>query len=172
MHPAPGELLHCSEDPTITRFVPLVAPTARVDTPYVWAVGDRRCPDYWFPRQCPRILIWFHGGSTDSDVERIVGPAGATRVHVIEYAWLQHMRTVRLYAYRLPAGPFRLFTEPEPEQRTGRSEPNAYVAESSVEPLGSPVPVGDLFGCPQPADGRDRLRLARLTASSGRSPAK
>ena len=38
MRPAPGEVLHFSEDPTITRFVPHVAATARQPQAYVWAV--------------------------------------------------------------------------------------------------------------------------------------
>ena len=54
MRPAPGEVLHFSEDPTIEVFRPHVAKTAGQVTPYVWAVGHDRAPDYWFPRQCPR----------------------------------------------------------------------------------------------------------------------
>ena len=53
MRPAPGEVLHFSEDPTIEVFRPHVAKTAQQVTPYVWAVGqDRarelpRIPDFW-----------------------------------------------------------------------------------------------------------------------------
>jgi len=35
MRPAPGEVLHFSEDPTITRFEPHVAATARQPEAYV-----------------------------------------------------------------------------------------------------------------------------------------
>ncbi|MGY4765464.1 DUF6886 family protein [Kribbella sp. CWNU-51] len=58
MRPAPGEVLHFSEDPTIEVFRPYVARTAGQVTPYVWAVGHDRAPDYWFPRQCPRAMAW------------------------------------------------------------------------------------------------------------------
>jgi hypothetical protein len=57
MRPARGEVLHFSEDPTITHFVPHVAPTSQHSEPYVWAVGPERCPDHWFPRACPREVI-------------------------------------------------------------------------------------------------------------------
>ena len=44
MIPAPGELLHFSEDPTITRFEPHVAATAQQPEAYVWAVDVRNAP--------------------------------------------------------------------------------------------------------------------------------
>ncbi len=44
MRPAPGEVLHFSEDPTITRFVPHVAATAQQPQAYVWAVDAARAP--------------------------------------------------------------------------------------------------------------------------------
>ena len=58
MRPAPGEVMHFSEDPTIEVFRPHVAKMAGQVTPYVWAVGHDRAPDYWFPRQCPRAMAW------------------------------------------------------------------------------------------------------------------
>jgi hypothetical protein len=39
MRPGPGEVLHFSEDPGITRFVPHVAATAQRPEAYVWAVN-------------------------------------------------------------------------------------------------------------------------------------
>ena len=44
--PAPGELLHFSEDPTITRFEPHVAATAQRPEAYVWAVDAGNAPSY------------------------------------------------------------------------------------------------------------------------------
>jgi hypothetical protein len=128
-------VLHFSEDPTITRFVPHLAATRQVDEPYVWAVDHARCPDYWFPRQCPRAMAWVTPSTSEADRERIIGTGGGDRVHAIEYDWLDAMRTVRLWAYRLPAALFR----PLGESR------HAVVASEPVEPLGPPEPVGDLL---------------------------
>jgi hypothetical protein len=141
MRPAAGEVLHFSEDPTITRFVPHVAPTSAETDPYVWAVGHDRAPDYWFPRQCPRAMAWVEPSTTDADRELILGPGGGTRVHAVEYGWLEAMRTVRLYAYRLPADRFRPI---------GHAE-HAMVATDAVSPLAPPEPVGDLFALHQRA---------------------
>ncbi|AGL17607.1 hypothetical protein L083_4097 [Actinoplanes sp. N902-109] len=131
-------MLHFSEDPGITEFVPHVAATAAQPEAYVWAVGRDRAPDYWFPRRCPRVLAWTGPQTTAPDRERIIGPGGGDRVHVIEYAWLPAVRTTRLYAYRLPAGPFHPIGEPRPY---------AVVATEPVVPLGPPEPVSDLLAC-------------------------
>jgi hypothetical protein len=135
VRPVPGEVLHFSEDPTITRFAPHVAATSSEKEPYVWAVGPDRCPDYWFPRACPRAMAWTGPRTTDADRERIVGAGCGERVHAIEYGWLEAMRAVALYAYRLPAASFR----------TIGSHAHALVADEPVTPLGPPEPVGDLL---------------------------
>jgi hypothetical protein len=132
MRPAPGEVLHFSEDPTIELFRPHVAKTTREATPYVWAVGHDRAPDYWFPRQCPRAMAWVGPSTTSDDRDRIIGAGSGTRVHAVEYGWLDAMRSVELYAYRLPADAFTEYDA-------------AVVATSVVRPLGPPERVGDLF---------------------------
>jgi hypothetical protein len=136
MRPAPGQVLHFSEDPSITGFRPHVAATAQTPSPYVWAVDAVQAPSYWFPRDCPRAMAWVGPSTTMDDRERFLGPGGGERVHAVEYAWLERIRTVRLYAYRLPAAPFRPIGEPRAY---------AMVAEESVRPLAPPEPVGDLF---------------------------
>ncbi|MDI1466011.1 hypothetical protein QEZ54_34050 [Catellatospora sp. KI3] len=136
MRPGPGEVLHFSEDPSITRFEPHVARTARQPEAYVWAVDHDRSPDYWFPRGCPRALTWIGPDTTAADAATVLGPGGGTRLHAIEYGWLPALRSVRLYAYRLPADQFRPFDAPVS---------HAHVATEPVVPLGPAEPVGDLL---------------------------
>lgn len=131
MRPEPGQLLHFSEDPTITVFEPRVAATARQPGAYVWAVDVARSPDYWFPRQCPRALAWVAESTSEDDRERIIGDGD--RVHAVEYGWLEAMRTVALYAYRLPAAEFEPFGD------------YCHVSTRTVRPLGPAERVGDLF---------------------------
>jgi hypothetical protein len=133
VRPEPGQVLHFSEDPTITRFVPHVAASAQQPEAYVWAVDADRAPDYWFPRDCPRAMAWVTAATSEADRDRILGPGGGDRVHAIEYGWLDVLRTVELYAYRLPAASFRPFGT------------HAHVATRPVEPLGPAEPVGDLL---------------------------
>ncbi len=136
MRPEPGQVLHFSEDPTITRFVPHVAATARQSGARVWAVDYHCAPGYWFPRNCPRAMAWTLATTSAAAAERIPGPGGGSRVHAIEYDWVDKLSTVQLYAYRLPAEVFQPFGEPTPI---------AVVATEPVEPLGPPEPVGDLL---------------------------
>lgn len=136
MLPLDGEVLHFSEDPAISVFTPHVAATARLPTPYVWAVDGPLAPAYWFPRQCPRAMAWVTDRSSAHDADRIIGPGGGRRVHAVEFGWLDRVRTVELFAYRLPAEGFAPIGEPEP---------HAYVSTRTVRPLGPPEPVGDLL---------------------------
>lgn len=132
MYPRAGEVLHFSEDPGVIEFVPHVARTAQQPEPYVWAVDEAHAPDYWFPRDCPRVMAWVTPTTAPSD-RALLGPTA--RVHVIEYGWLAAFRTVRLYAYRLPGDMFSPFGD----------ETHAQVATCSVRPIGPAEPVGDLL---------------------------
>ena len=123
MLPAPGELLHFSEDPAIRHFAPHVAATAQQPEAYVWTVDALNAPSYWFPRQCPRVCSWGTAGQGE-----------VPRVHAVEEAWLATLRATTLYAYRFAATDFEPFGE----------RPHAHVASRAVAPLGPPVQVGDL----------------------------
>lgn len=148
MRPGPAEVLHFSEDPTITRFVPHVARTTAYPEAYVWAVDADRSPAYWFPRQCPRAMTWVGATATAADRDRLIGPGGGTRVHAIEYDWVDSFLSVELYAYRLPADAFRPIGEPEP---------HAFVATHPVEPLGPPHQVTNLLQLHQAAGIQFRI---------------
>ncbi len=139
MRPEPGQVLHFSEDPAITRFVPHLAATAQQPGEYVWAVGRARSPDYWFPRQCPRAMAWTGAHTSDADRDLIIGPGCGDRVHAVEYGWLERMRAVELYAYRFDAALFQPFSE------DGDGKGHAVVATEPVVPLGPAERVGDLF---------------------------
>jgi hypothetical protein len=145
VYPRAGEVLHFSEDPTITEFVPHLAATAQQAEAYVWAVDAARSQDYWFPRQCPRVMAWVQPSTTPTE-RGLLG--AADRVHVIEYGWLDPLRTATLYAYRLPADSFTPIGEFE----------HAVVSTTPVRPLGEPEAVGNLLAVHEQAG--IELRLA------------
>lgn len=84
------ELWHFSEDPAIEVFVPHHHELHTLDEPLVWAIDSDRAWLYWFPRDCPRVC-WSEGES---------------RIAAIESAWLEPMRSTRLFAYKLPPETF------------------------------------------------------------------
>jgi uncharacterized protein DUF6886 len=96
-------LWHVSEDAAIERFEPRDG--------RVWAIDTRHLPLYWFPRDCPRATFWAVEDTTDDDVDRFLAGDRTRRVHVVEPVWLERMRSVHLFAYRLPDETF------EPEDR-------------------------------------------------------
>jgi hypothetical protein len=103
----PFALWHFSEESSLDRLSPHTPITNPEASPLVWAVDTRHAPMFWFPRDCPRGCIWPVSATTPDDRERFFGQSAANRVHVMEAGWLKRMRDCRLYAYRLPAGPFR-----------------------------------------------------------------
>jgi hypothetical protein len=147
MRPGPDEVLHFSEDPTIRVFHPHVAPTSADPRAYVWAADSDRCPDYWFPRQCPRGMAWIGPDTTAADAALILGP-GTARVHAVEYSWLAALQTTQVYAYRLPKSSFRPY---------GDSPSHAHVSEETVYPLGPAEPIGDLLALHEAAGIQLRL---------------
>jgi hypothetical protein len=119
------ELWHFSEDPSLSRFLP------RDDK--VWAIDDRHSWLYWFPRDCPRACFWAVGPTTNDDVEAWLDGDRDRRVAVIETTWLERMRDVRLYAYRMPPEPFDVV-----------EDDRFYIASMPVEAIEC-VEVGDLL---------------------------
>jgi len=131
-------LWHFSEDPSLGRFVPRDGK--------VWAIDERHSWLYWFPRDCPRACFWAAESTTDEDVERWLDGDRARRVAVVESDWLERLRGVRLYAYRMPPEPFDVVTD-------GRF----YIASRTVDAV-ERVEVGDLLA--RHADAGIELRLA------------
>lgn len=127
----PHALWHVSDDPSIARLEPHVSATAVETEPLVWAVDTRHLPFYWFPRDCPRGTFWAHSATAPADAQRLLG--GAARVHAIEEAWLQRLRSVAVVAYRLPQASF----EPHPDVG------GYWISRAPVEPV-ERTPLGDL----------------------------
>jgi hypothetical protein len=84
------ELWHFSEDPAIEVFVPHHTELHALDEELVWAVDTEHEWLYWFPRDCPRVCWW----------------EGERRIAAIEGAWLERMRSTRVFAYKLPPETF------------------------------------------------------------------
>lgn len=133
-------LWHVSEDPSLERFEPRDG--------RVWAIDTRHLPLYWFPRECPRATFWATEDTTDDDVDRFLGGDLTRRVHVIEPAWLERMRSAELYVYELPSATF------EPEDRY-------WISSAAVEPSRCSE-LGDLLGLHAAAEIELRIAPALL----------
>jgi hypothetical protein len=138
-------LYHFSEDPHIERFAPHVPRTNPSHAPAVWAIDAEHAPLYWFPRQCPRIAMWpLDGDGLSSFQSRFA--TSATRLHAIESAWLERMRTTQIYRYELDAEGFEPW-----EPANGQ-----WICEHDVEPK-AVTAIGDLLDAH--ADALIELRI-------------
>jgi|SRR5579871_3213472 len=125
-------LLHFSEDPSIKVFEPHVPASSPDEPPMVWAVDEEHAPGFWFPRQAPRACCW-NVGKPLTDIGQALLGTGA-RMHAIETAWLERMRSCRMYLYRFDPAPFELRNE----------NAGYYVTRQTVAPI-SVEPAGDLL---------------------------
>jgi hypothetical protein len=132
------ELWHFSEDPSLGHFAPRDGKVWAIDGPYRWL--------YWFPRDCPRACFWAVESTTDDDVERWLDGDRERRVAVIETAWLERMRAVRLHAYRMPPEPFDVV-----------EDDRFYIASTPVDAL-ERIELGDLLT--RHAEAGNELRIS------------
>ncbi len=143
---SPLVLYHFSEDPRIERFVPYVPRTNPSHPPEVWAIDAEHASLYWFPRDCPRVAIW------PRDRDECVGfqerfATSASRLHAIEAAWLDRMRSAHIYRYEFDPDGFVPW-----EQANGQ-----WISDREVVPV-SVTAVGDLLDAH--ADASIELRIA------------
>ena len=91
-------LCHFSEDSTIELFEPrpVRAPSERgpgrewLNGPLVWAIDAWHAPMYFFPRDCPRILLWRKPATVEVDLERWwQGERNRRMLAHVETAWLE-----------------------------------------------------------------------------------
>ena len=128
------KLLHFSEEPTIQRFDPHVPQTQPEASPFVWAIDEAHAPNYFFPRDCPRVCFWSGPRTTRADRERFFGPSTASTVIAVEFAWLERIRVARIYVYQMPPDTFV-----EEDANAGYFVSKVAVVPSKVEPLGDPL---------------------------------
>jgi [ribosomal protein S5]-alanine N-acetyltransferase len=137
-------LFHFSEDPAIEVFEPrpVQVPAARphgldwLNGPLVWAVDAWHSPMFFFPRDCPRILLWRLPQTTEADLDHWWRGNRDRRMQAhIEAAWLERVRAGKLYRYAFDPAGF--------ERVEASGGPGYQVARSAVRPL-EMTPVGNL----------------------------
>src|SRR3974377_1482374 len=103
-------LFHFSEEANIRTFVPraVAVPAERrkgqewLNGPLVWAIDDWHQPLYYFPRECPRILIWPTPATCREDREMWFGDNGARMIACVEEKGREaHARAI-VQRYELP----------------------------------------------------------------------
>ena len=100
----------------------------------VWGVDGLHCHLYYFPRDCPRVIIWKSSRTSAEDAETFFGHTTSPVIAAIESGWLERLRKTTIYRYTLPTEGFVL-----------RDEPAGYwVSERETQPI-KVEPIPDLM---------------------------
>lgn len=103
-------IFHVSEESNIKIFSPRTPDRDDLDKTIglVWAVDDKRLPNFLTPRNCPRVT--YHVGKTTSpqDIEQYFSTKDTQHVVVVEQKWFNAMKNTRLYLYEFCTDDFEL----------------------------------------------------------------
>ena len=129
-------LFHVSEESDIRRFVPRIPARSDLDQSkgLVWAVNEPCLPNFFTPRECPRVT--YHVGEQTA-AEDIAMFFSSSQRHcvAIEHAWFERMKHTTLYLYEFDPRNFYL-----QDACAGY-----YVSEQTETPIGR-TQADDLFG--------------------------
>ena len=103
-------LFHVSEEKDIGVFYPRIPKRKDLDQTQglVWAVDQRRLPNFLTPRNCPRVIYHMGINTTLEDQERYFSSATTKHVVVIESKWFQVMKNTVLYLCEFDPSGFEL----------------------------------------------------------------
>jgi hypothetical protein len=118
----PEVLFHFSEDSSILQFEPQLMNLG--GEAVVWAIDEEHAPNYFLPRDCPRVTFYAMAHSAKEDITRFLGQ-GSRRVVAIESDWYKRVCATKLYCYCLPGHSFSLQD----------SNAGYYISRQTVQPL-------------------------------------
>ncbi|PZM63833.1 DUF6886 family protein [Paenibacillus dendritiformis] len=104
-------LYHFSEESEIKRFVPRENPNREGFPPVVWAIDEEHQFTYFFPRNCPRIVVRATPDMSEEDRERFFGQSLATTIITIESRWYARVTDCTIYRYSFEEDLFELYDE-------------------------------------------------------------
>ena len=103
-------LFHVSEEPDIRVFVPRCPARKDLDPTVglVWAVDERRLPNFLTPRDCPRVTYHVGDKTTQRDRRRFFSSSSTTHAVIVESKWFQTIKNTTLYLYEFDTENFIL----------------------------------------------------------------
>ncbi|MBE5782829.1 MAG: hypothetical protein E7329_05865 [Clostridiales bacterium] len=106
-------LFHVSEESDICVFEPRIPTRQDLDpnTGLVWAIDEKRLPNFLTPRDCPRVAYYATNETTLEDKKRFFSSFSISHCIVIENRWLDRLRNTTLYLYEFDPQAFVLQDE-------------------------------------------------------------
>ena len=103
-------LFHVSEESNIDIFNPRIPERDDLDkgTGLVWAIDEKRLPNFLTPRDCPRVTYHIGEKTTANDREAFFSSSTTEHVVVIESGWFDVMKNTCLFLYEFHPVEFEL----------------------------------------------------------------
>jgi hypothetical protein len=99
---------HISEDPNIKEFIPRKSEIYKELPPVVWAIDKEHLINYYFPRDCPRIIYTFSPNVTEEDKIKFFSNTISEKIITVENRWYEAINKTILYKYIFCEEKFRL----------------------------------------------------------------
>lgn len=119
-------LYHFSEDANIEIFKPRMSATKPELPPMVWAINKERMINYFFPRDCPRIIYSKNSDVSVEDHALFFSHTKANTIITVENAWLERIQKTRIYKYIFDPKDFELIDETA----------GYYISHRAIKPVG------------------------------------
>jgi len=128
-------LFHVSEESNITQFIPRIPLRNDLDKSkgLVWAINEHCLPNFFTPRECPRITYHASNQTTEDDLLRFFSSSFHHCI-IIEHAWYEQMKKTTLYLYEFDPTNFYL-----------QDEIAGYYVSEHIEIPIEKIQVNDLF---------------------------
>jgi hypothetical protein len=93
-------LFHVSEEDNIEEFVPRIPYREDMDKSkgLVWSLTEPSLPNWFTPRDCPRVGYRVTDGTTNDDISKFFS-SSSHHCLAIENAWYERMASTSLYVY-------------------------------------------------------------------------
>lgn len=128
------QLFHFSGEPNIEIFRPRVKHNRQDMPPVVWAIDQEHEFTFYFPRNCPRIVITRTDDMSEEDKAKFFGLSSANIIITVETHWYKVINEATIYRYTLPGESFKLFD----------ATAGYYISEETIKPE-EMIPLNNLI---------------------------
>jgi hypothetical protein len=104
-------LYHISEDPNIEVFFPRKSEIYKDLGHIVWAIDEVHLVNYYFPRDCPRIIYKYSENISQEDKNKYFSNTVSDIIITLENRWYNIINNTILYKYIFEEEKFTLFDE-------------------------------------------------------------
>jgi hypothetical protein len=129
-------LFHVSEEENILSFKPRkpVRKDLKNSPPLVWAIDEKRLPNFLTPRDCPRVTYHIPNHFSGVFEPGLFSSSSSSHVVAIESGWFDRMKQTKLFLYEFDSNDFYLKDDIA----------GYYVSEKEEFPI-SVIVIDDLF---------------------------